>query len=239
MKYLYIIYQTLIALPILLVITILTALTTIIALPWKNAEWVHKVQMFWARCFCWLMFIPVEVEGVENIEKGRSYIFVSNHQSAYDIFVIYGYLPVIFKWLMKQELKKIPLVGWACKAAGHIFIDRKNPQSAVESIRQVEAALVNGVSTVIFPEGTRSKDGQVGRFKRGAFQVALDLHLPIVPVSLTGCYAVMNRYAWHVTRHRIKMKIGSPILAPDTKHQTLDTQDDLIERVRTAVVAGC
>lgn len=239
MKYLYIIYQALIALPILLVVTILTALTTIIALPWKNAEWIHKLQMFWARCFCWLMFIPVEVKGIENIQKGQSYVFVSNHQSAFDIFVIYGYLPVIFKWLMKQELRKIPFVGSACAAAGHIFIDRKNPQAAMESIHRVEAALVNGVSTVIFPEGTRSKDGQIGRFKRGAFQIALDLHLPIIPISLTGCYEVMSRDAWHVTRHPITMKIGKPILAQDTDIQTPNAQNDFIELVRQAVVEGC
>lgn len=243
MKYIYIIYQALIALPILLVVTILTALTTIIALPWKNAEWIHKLQMFWARCFCWLMFIPVEVKGLENIQKGQSYVFVSNHQSAFDIFVIYGYLPVIFKWLMKQELRKIPFVGTACAAAGHIFIDRKNPQAAIESIHRVEAALVNGVSTVIFPEGTRSKDGQVGRFKRGAFQIALDLHLPIIPISLNGCYEVMNRSAWHVTRHPIKMKIGKPIdlqaISNSLNGEQSAINNDLIELVRTAVVEGC
>lgn len=243
MKYLYIIYQALIALPILLVITILTALTTIIALPWKNAEWVHRVQMFWARCFCWFMFIPVEVKGVENIQKGQSYVFVSNHQSAFDIFVIYGYLPVIFKWLMKQELRKIPFVGTACAAAGHVFIDRKDSQAAIESLKKVEAALVDGVSTVIFPEGTRSKDGQVGRFKRGAFQVALDLHLPIIPISLTGCYEVMSRYAWHVTRHPITMTIGKPIdlqaISNSLNGEQSAINNDLIELVRTAVVEGC
>lgn len=246
MKYLYIIYQALVALPLLIGVTILAALVTIVAIPWANAEWVHKVQMFWARCFCWLLFIPVEVEGLENIQKGQSYIFVSNHLSSYDIFVIYGYLPVIFKWLMKLELKKIPLVGWACAAAGHIFIDRKDPQAAMESLRQVERVLVNGVSTVIFPEGTRSKDGQVGRFKRGAFQIALDLNLPIIPISLTGCYEVMNRYDRYVNRHPIRMRIGKPIYynTPDTKHQTLDTRhqtldNEFIEHVRQVVVEGC
>ncbi|MCQ2312062.1 MAG: 1-acyl-sn-glycerol-3-phosphate acyltransferase [Paludibacteraceae bacterium] len=243
MKYIYIIYQALIALPIIIVVTIVTALITIIAIPWHNAEWLHKIQMFWARCFCWLMFIPVEVRGLENIQKGQSYVFVSNHQSAFDIFVIYGYLPVIFKWLMKQELRKVPFVGTACAAAGHIFIDRKNPQAAIESIHRVEAALVNGVSTVIFPEGTRSKDGQVGRFKRGAFQVALDLHLPIIPISLNGCYEVMNRSAWHVTRHPITMTIGKPIdlqaISNSLNGEQSTISNEAIELVRQAVVEGC
>ena len=245
MHYLYLLYQVLIALPLLLGITLFTALVTIIAIPWSNAEWLHKVQMFWARCFCWLMFIPVEVRGLEHIQKGQSYVFVANHQSSYDIFVIYGWLPVIFKWLMKQELRKIPVVGTACAAAGHVFIDRKDPQSAVESLRRVEAALTNGVSTVIFPEGTRTKDGQVGRFKRGAFQVALDLGLPIIPISLTGCYEVMNRYAWHVTRHPIRMTIGEPIFPKggveggSLSNQQSAISNDFIESVRQAVVEGC
>ena len=229
MKYIYIVYQIMVALPILIVVTILTALITIVALPWSNAEWLHKVQMFWARCFCWLMFIPVEVEGVDNIQKGQSYVFVANHQSAYDIFVIYGWLPVIFKWLMKQELRKIPLVGTACAAAGHVFINRSNPQASMESLQKIEKTLTNGVSTVIFPEGTRSHDGQIGRFKRGAFQIAMDLKLPIIPISLSGCYEVMNRYAWYITWHPIKMKIGKPIYFEN---------NEFIEKVRQAVVEG-
>lgn len=237
MKSIYIGYQIIVALPLLIMVTFVTALITILTVPWSNAEWVHKVQMFWARCFCWLMFIPVTIKGIENIKKGQSYIFVSNHQSAYDIFVIYGWLPVIFKWLMKQELRKIPFVGTACAAAGHVFINRTNPQAALESLQKVEKALVRGVSTVIFPEGTRSRDGQIGRFKRGAFQIALDLKLPIVPISLTGCYQVMNRYAWHVTRHPITMTIGKPIYFDKTGENTPD--NEFIEHIRQAVVEGC
>ena len=232
MKYLYILYQVLIALPILTVITLLAAIITIFAFPWKNAQWLHKLQMFWARCYCWLLFIPVEVRGTENIQKGQSYVFVSNHQSSFDVFVIYGYLPVIFKWLMKQELRKFPIIGTACAAAGHIFINRKNPQAAMESIKRVEFALVNGVSTVIFPEGTRSRDGQVGRFKRGAFQIAHELDLPIIPISLSGCYEVMRRDAWFVTRHPITMTIGKPIYPQSTNNE-------FIEQVRATVVEGC
>lgn len=211
MKYVYVVYQYLVALPILVGFTLFTAILTIIALPWKNSRFIYSVQQIWARSFCRLMFIPVSVEGMENIDPKSSYVFVSNHQSAFDIFVIYGWLPNIFKWLMKKEIGRIPFVGAACRAAGHITIDRSSSVAAMESLRLMERELTDGVSTVIFPEGTRTRDGELGRFKRGAFQVAFDLSLPIVPISLSGCYDVMPKGAKYVTRHAIKMTIGKPI----------------------------
>lgn len=211
MKYIYIVYQYLIAIPIFAVLTFLTALTTIIAIPWKNSWWLHAVQAGWARSFCYLLFIPVRITGTEHIRPNQSYVFVSNHQSFFDVFAIYGWLPVIFKWLMKAELGKIPVVGAACRAAGHITINRSNTKAAMESLHRIEQELVGGVSTVIFPEGTRTKTGQVGPFKRGAFQVAMDLNLPIIPITLDGCYEVMNYKARHVSRHPIHIHVGEEI----------------------------
>ena len=212
MKYLYIIYQYLIAIPLILVITLFTALVTVICFPWKNGAFPHAVQVFWSRSIIRLLLVPITVTGQENIQKGQSYVFVSNHQSFLDVFAIYGWLPANFKWLMKKELRRVPFVGFACKVAGHIFVDRANPVAALHSIKEIEAELQNGVSTVIFPEGTRTKTGEMGRFKRGAFQVALDLHLPIIPISLTGCYEAMPRGTYYARTHsHIYMHIGKPI----------------------------
>lgn len=212
MKYLYIAYQYLIAIPLILVITLFTALVTIICFPWKNGAFPHAVQVFWSRSIIRLLLVPITVTGQENIRKGQSYVFVSNHQSFLDVFAVYGWLPSNFKWLMKKELRRIPFVGFACKVAGHIFVDRANPVAALRSIKEIEAELQNGVSTVIFPEGTRTKTGEMGRFKRGAFQVALDLHLPVVPISLTGFYEAMPRDTYYVRSHaHLRMHIGKPI----------------------------
>lgn len=212
MKYLYILYQYLIAFPLILVITLFTALVTVICFPWKNGAFPHAVQVFWSRSIIRLLLVPITVTGQENIQKGQSYVFVSNHQSFLDVFAIYGWLPANFKWLMKKELRRVPFVGFACKVAGHIFVDRANPVAALHSIKEIEAELQNGVSTVIFPEGTRTKTGEMGRFKRGAFQVALDLHLPIIPISLTGCYEAMPRGTYYARpRSHIYMHIGKPI----------------------------
>ena len=208
---LYGLYQYLIVWPIMVVLTLFTAVFTILFVPFRNAEFVHKVQQFWSRSFYRLMFLPVTVEGLEHINPGQSYVFVSNHQSMFDVWLIYGWLPVIFKWLMKAELRKVPFVGTACKAAGHIYVDRKNPKAALESMENVKKQLKDGICTVIFPEGTRTKDGQVGRFKRGAFQIALDLKLPIIPISLSGCYDVLPKGKPFVYRRPVRMYVGESI----------------------------
>ena len=216
MKYLYRIYQYLIALPIFALITIFTAVTTIIFQHWRNSWWLHAIQAFWSRSFFYLLFLPVRVTGLENIDSHTSYVFVANHQSMADVFLIYGWLPVIFKWLMKAELRKVPFIGSGCKAAGHIFVH-------------------DGVCTVIFPEGTRSENGQTGRFKRGALQIALDLKLPIVPISLSGCYEVMNRHEFHANWHPVHMHVGKPIDISTLAEEDVPTA---IEQLREAVIQG-
>ena len=234
MKYLYIVYQYVIAFPLLWVLTMLTSIITIILFPWPNSKFVNWTQKLWSRSFGWLLFLPVQVTGKENIKPGQSYIFVANHQSMLDVWIVYGWLPVVFKWLMKAELRKVPFVGSACKAAGHVFVDRSSPMAAQRSLKEVEKVLTNGVCTVIFPEGTRSLNGQVGRFKRGAFQIALELNLPIIPISLTGCFEAMNRKCKYVTRHPIHMHIGEPIMPEqfnkENPHETMDLVRDIVIR---------
>ena len=195
MKYLYIVYQYVIAFPLLWVLTMLTSIITIILFPWPNSKFVNWTQKLWSRSFGWLLFLPVKVTGKENIKPGQSYIFV---------------------------------------AAGHVFVDRSSPMAAQRSLKEVEKVLTNGVCTVIFPEGTRSLNGQVGRFKRGAFQIALELNLPIIPISLTGCFEAMNRKCKYVTRHPIHMHIGEPIMPEqfnkENPHETMDLVRDIVIR---------
>lgn len=228
---LYGLYQYIIVWPVMVVLTLFTAVFTMLFVPFRNAEFVHKVQQFWSRSFYRLMFLPVTVEGLEHIQQGQSYVFVSNHQSMFDVWLIYGWLPVIFKWLMKAELRKVPFVGTACKAAGHIFVDRRNPKAAMESMEEVKKQLKDGVCTVIFPEGTRTKDGQVGRFKRGAFQIALDLQLPVVPISLSGCYNVLPKGKPFVYHRPVRMYVGEPIDITQ-----FENNNDAIEFVRGKVI---
>ena len=209
MKILYILYQYLIGFPLIVVVTLFTALLTIICFPWRNGKLPRMVQVFWSRSVLWLLLVPIEVSGRENVDPKQSYVFVANHQSFLDVFAVYGWLPNNFKWLMKKELRKIPFVGTACAVAGHIFVDRSNPRAAMESLKYIKAQLHDGISTVIFPEGTRTKTGEMGRFKQGAFKIAMDMELPVVPISLSGFFKAMPRHQFFVFLHAlVKLYIG-------------------------------
>lgn len=212
MKILYIIYQYLIGFPLIVVVTLFTALLTIICFPWRNGKLPRTVQVFWSRSVLWLLLVPIKVTGCENVDSNQSYVFVANHQSFLDVFAVYGWLPNNFKWLMKKELRKIPFVGTACAVAGHIFVDRSNPRAAMESLTYIKAQLHDGISTVIFPEGTRTKTGEMGRFKQGAFKIAMDMDLPVVPISLSGFFDAMPRNKFYVKPFsRVALHIGKPI----------------------------
>lgn len=229
---LYNLYVYLIVFPVAILLTIICAITTLFCVFWPKSEFIHKVQEIWSRSFFRLLFIPVEIEGLEHIEPGKSYVFVSNHQSMFDVWLIFGWLPVIFKWMMKKEIRRIPLVGTALVAGGHIFVDRTNPRAALKSMEAIKAQLKDGACTVIFPEGTRTKTGKMGPFKRGAFQIALDLGLPVVPISLSGCMKVMRSGSWAIHRHPVKLYVGEPILLGNPSREE---QAEVIQKVHDAV----
>ena len=153
----YRIYQIFIMLPILLVLTILAALITITGCALGGGRWFgYYPAHYWAKCWCWLAFVRVSVRGRENIKIGRSYVFVANHQSAYDIFSIYGFLNHQFRWMMKKSLERIPLVGYACRVAGHIYVDKHSPAAVRQTMETAEKRLSGGMSVVVFPEGSRT-----------------------------------------------------------------------------------
>lgn len=212
MKILYILYQYLIGFPLVVVATIFTALFTIICFPWKNGKAPRTVQVLWSRSVLWFLLVPIKVTGREHVNPKQSYVFVANHQSFLDVFAVYGWLPNNFKWLMKKEIRKVPFVGTACKVAGHIFVDRSNPRAALQSMEHIKGELVDGISTVIFPEGTRTKTGEMGRFKQGAFKIAMDLNLPVVPLSLKGFHHAMPARQLFVNpMASTALHIGEPI----------------------------
>ena len=212
MKVLYILYQYLIGLPLIIIVTLFTAIFTIVCFPWKNGKAPRAVQVFWSRSVLWFLLVPIKVTGKEHVDPKQSYVFVANHQSALDVFAVYGWLPNNFKWLMKKEIRKVPFVGTACKVAGHIFVDRSNPRAALQSMEHIKAELVDGISTVIFPEGTRTKTGEIGRFKQGAFKIAVDLNLPVVPITLKGFHQAMPAKQFFVNPGaHTSLHIGEPI----------------------------
>ena len=212
MKILYYIYQVCFALPILLVLTILTALVTIVGSLIGGAHtWGYYPGKIWSQLICILLLIPVKVNGREKLHKHTSYVFVPNHQGAFDIFLVYGFLGRNFKWMMRGSVCMDTDRGKACESAGHIFVDRSGPKKVLETIRQAKASLKDGVSLVVFPEGARTFTGHMGYFKKGAFQLADDLQLAVVPVTIDGSFQILPRTGKWIHRHRMILTIHNPI----------------------------
>lgn len=231
----YVAYTWLVFVPIFLVLTLLTALTTIVGcLLGGERVFSYYPGMIWSRLTCYLALCPVHVRGREHIERGKSYVFVANHQGAFDIFLIYGFLGVPIKWVMKAGLEKIPFVGAACRAAGFIFVDNSSTKAAARSVREAERALKSGASIAIFPEGSRTKTGRLGRFKKGAYQMAADQHLPIIPITLNGPFDVLPIGSLNLHRRPMEMVIHEAIPAEsmDPSHEGLQ---QMVNRTREII----
>ncbi len=232
-RILYSIYYWLFYIPFMAVMTVLAALVTTVMCTFFNDKiWGFYPSKIWAMLMCYVAFVRVDVKGREHIEKNQSYVFVANHQSMFDIYAIYGWLNVPFKWIMKKELEAIPFVGKACKSAGHIFIPRGQTKAAKKCIDEAKKKLVNGLSVVIFPEGSRTHTGEVGAFKRGAFQIATDLQLPIIPITIKGAFEVMPRNSSVVHPQKIELIIHPKV---ETSHY-LENHNDLVQIVRQSIV---
>ncbi len=236
-RVLYLVYFWLFFVPVFLVLTILTAVTVIIGcLLGGERVFAYYPGMIWSRLTCYLALCPVTVKGREHIVRGKSYVFVSNHQGAFDIFLIYGFLGVPIKWVMKAGIGKIPFVGAACRAAGFIFVDHSTAKAAARSVADAERSLRNGASVVVFPEGSRTRDGKIGRFKKGAYQMAADQRLPVIPLTLNGPFDVLPIGSLNVRPHRMEMVIHPEVSTADmdTSHKGMQM---FAERTREIIAS--
>jgi len=165
----------------------------------------------WARLNMLFTLMTIEIDGREKITTGQSYIIVANHQSLVDIYVLYGYVGMNIRWVMKKELRSIPVFGLACEMMGQIIIDRSDTQAAVESINSARSKIKDGLSVIFFAEGTRSRKGEVEQFKKGAFRLAQELSVPILPVSIHDTNKVLasDTLDWHPGH--VKLKFHDPI----------------------------
>ena len=235
-RFLWYIYLIAVYLPIGIPVTLLTAITTWLGCKLGNHRlWGYYPGMVWSRIMIALTWCRYEVKGLEHLQQGQSYVLVANHASIYDVFAIYGWIGRPFKWIMKKELRSLPFIGKACEEAGFIYINQKGGKQAVSSIAEAEEKIKGGVSVIVFPEGSRTRNGEVGPFKRGAFEIARSMHLPVVPISLSGCYQVMPRNAFYPLPHRIKMVIHPPVTFEPA---TPEEERRLIAQIREIVISG-
>ena len=234
MKYLYNTYQLLIALPLIVIETVIICSCIIVGAALGFGHfWANYPPRLWARIILWLLFIPVKVEGRDRLDPKESYVFVANHQGAFDIFLIYGHLNRNFKWMMKYQLRKIPFVGFACAKTHQIFVDKRGPKKIKATYDLARETLQDGTSVTVFPEGSRSYTGHMGVFKKGAFMLADELQLPVVPLTINGSFNIMprTRDMKFARWHRLTLTIHDPIYpvgkGPDnveaTKNQAYDS----------------
>lgn len=236
-------YQLVVWLPLFLASTVFCALTTIMGCSLGGERiFSYYPGAWWSKFVCAISLCPVKVSGKEKLVSNQSCIFVANHQGIYDIFLIYGYLGIPIKWIMKKSLRNIPLVGRACEKAGFIFVDNSSPVAASKTIREAEQRLKNGASIALFPEGSRTRTGQMNKFKKGAFQMAIDMQLPVVPVTINGSYRVMPRTSFLLCPHRMELIIHDPIetqsLVSEDIRETAVYVRTLMERSRAAIASS-
>ena len=158
-----------------------------------------------------MFLLPVKVKRHEHLDKKTSYVFVANHQGSFDIFLVYGFLGRNFKWMMKKSLRKLPFVGKACESAGFIFVDKSSPRKVYETIKSAEKVLQGGTSLVVFPEGARTFTGHMANFKKGAFLLADQLQLPVVPLTIDGSFDILPRTGKLLHWHPMTLTIHEPI----------------------------
>jgi len=211
------------------------AAACVAALVDRSGRTTRRIGGAWSRLLLRLFRVGVRVSGLEHAPRGPA-VYAANHASALDILVVFGHLPVDFRIVYKKSLSLVPLVGWAIWLGGHVPIDRSNPFRARRSLDAAARRIRAGTSVVVFPEGTRSPDGSVRRFKRGSFGLAIDAGVPVVPVSLIGVKAVVPHGLTSVRPGTVEVALHPPVPAAG---RAPGDAEALAEEVRQIVARGC
>lgn len=192
-----------------------------------------KAARNWGRDILWAAGVPVKLEGLENLATGEPQIVVANHQSWFDVFALAAHLPVRYRFVAKKELAEIPIYGKAWMACGHVSVDRGNREAAIQSLDQAWREVhEEKLTMVLFPEGTRSPDGKLKTFKKGAFVLAVQGQVPIVPIAVVGSRDVMPKGRFRISKGEITLRIGTPI---PTKGSTIRDRNRLLKASWNAI----
>ncbi len=233
----YQLYAWLVFIPLACVLSLLAgwlAVMTAIAISPRAGS--RYVATRWARLIAWLAPMRVELVGGGNLDPGETYVVVSNHLSQFDILALYGWLDLDLKWVIKKELRKLPGIGIGCEKVGHIFVDRQNPEAARRSVNEALDRLGNGVGILFFAEGTRSLDGRLLPFKKGAFRIAIDQQLPVLPVTVIGTEHILPAKSLRLFPGRARVVIHPPIAPDDPPFSELrELMDETRRRIASAL----
>ena len=195
---------------------------------------IQAAPRFWAKVISAASGVKVRVEGLERLDRTRPYIFVANHQSQFDIFVLDGYFDIDFRWLAKKELFRIPFFGWAMLLAGSIPVDRSHGRQALKSLDAAAQRIAAGASVIIFPEGTRSQDGKLQPFKAGGMLLAIKSGVELVPVAIMGTREILPKGRLLARPGRVLIRVGQPVASRDF---TTRQKQELAELMHARVAA--
>ena len=194
-----------------------------------------------ARAWAWLILattgVDVSVSGLDRVKRGETYLFISNHQSIYDIPVIFATLPFQLRIISKESLGRFPFLGWHLRRAGHLLVDRRNPDRP-GILRRWRRLVADRISLIIFPEGTRSADGRVGRFKGGSFLLALEAGLTVVPLSISGSRHVMEKGNLMTRPGHVTLHVHEPVVTPRIESPSITDARALAARIESIVRSG-
>jgi len=212
--------------------SLLAVLGGLVRAPRGHYDWIHRN---WGRRVLAAAGVTVAIEGLEHAPPGKAQILVANHQSMLDIWALMATVPASLRFVAKEELARIPIFAAACRAAGHVFIDRGNAVKAAGAIRAAgDRMRREGLTLVLFPEGTRSRDGSLGRFRRGAFALAIETGADLVPVAIEGGGRVLERGAKRVRPGTIRIRLAPPVPLAGLG---AEDRDALVEDTRGTVAA--
>lgn len=193
-----------------------------VPLSFISPDYLHNYARLWARVSLKLAGVTLKVRGQEHLQPSQAVIYMPNHQSNFDILALFAGLPGQFRWLAKEELFHVPLFGLAMRRCGYIPLNRTDRKKAVKSVIEAAQRIQSGTSVVIFPEGTRSPDGQLQEFKKGGFMLALKAQVPVLPVVIRGSYAVMPKTSRWIRGGTIEVRILPAISSRGLKTADLD-----------------
>lgn len=199
----------------------------------RSGDLAHKVARLWGRWILASAGVRVRLQGKSNLLQGSPQVVFSNHCSYFDVFCLLAHLPIQFRWLAKEELFRIPLFGKAMEYGGYIPIDRSNPRRAHRSMVAAADRIRAGTSIVIFPEGTRSRDGKLQEFKSGGAILAIRAQVPVVPVAIIGTHEIMPKGTFRVKPGPVEIRIGEPI---PTEGLSQKDREDLLRRARQSIL---
>lgn len=212
---------------------VLGALSLASMLADRRGRVAHRCARAWARLILATTGVRTSARGVEQVDRGVSYVFVSNHQSIYDVPVLFAALPLQLRIIAKASLGRFPVLGWHLRWTGHLLVDRA--RAGAGALKQVARMMRRGHSLIVFPEGTRSADGRVGRFRRGLFLLAIDAGLPVVPVAVAGTRRVMRKGRLTTRPGDVTLVVHPPV---PTDGLSRADAGALAERVRGLVAAS-